>query len=398
MLTTLFATCFLCFLLHTYHLTLHNGLATYQISSSQTVKFRELRVVRPNCSFTVFRQTANNTTDGYLPGDGIWERNSRRELSRFYPSLCSLQHGVKIPSEEATTCLRRQNIRYIVVLGDSNGMRYFTALHWHLSQLPGVKCTPVAQHFVINWTTYEHNMHIIHRCRCGSTNTGRCSIAFKKVGPKLDLIHDWVLQARCNNIEAGSEFSVALEFTMVRYTIETKTSYTRQTGCQPSPDSQVIPATSDTTQRFLFAEFFADPRPDLFIVFANAHDSMPLHDLVSDIDSFADLVDRYVLPPTRLIWLSRIAEDVRRKPKYWREKRYDNGTLTRLQWLDAANRIMYSRMRRRFLDRKNFLLFPDLLQMSKPVLSDFNIDGVHMKSEWYQHVISYILQSICSGE
>jgi len=98
------------------------------------------------------------------------------------------------------------------------------------------------------------------------------------------------------------------------------------------------------------------------------------------------------------LYRSRIAEDVRRKPKYWREKRYENETMTRLQWLDAANRMMYSRMRRRFLNSESFLLFPDLLQMSKPVLDDFNVDGVHMKPEGYRQVMSYILQTICTTE
>ena len=149
--------------------------------------------------------------------------------------------------------------------------------------------------------------------------------------------------------------------------------------------------------QYLLAEFFASPRPDLFLVFGNAHDRQPLRQLVEDVDAFAELVDRHVTAPTRLLWLSRFAEDDRRKPAYWRSYRYENGTMSRLQWLTEANRVVYARMRRRFLrDSGNLFLFPDLLQMSEPVLADFNLDGVHMRSEWYYHVMSYILQALCN--
>lgn len=360
-----------------------------------TVDSSDYHVVRPNCSFSAFRQIAKYTSSGYLSGRGSWKRNSKRKLVRFYPSLCRLQYGMRIPSERVTDCLRRQNVRYIAIIGDSNGMRYFRALHWHLSQLRGVKCAPIGRHVIINWTTYEqNNMYTIHRCNCGSTDSGRCTIVFKTAFLDRRYMRDWVLQAQCH-IDAGN-FLVALEFTLLRKTIEYKDYFMlNRTGCQPGRHEPVIPTISDTSQRFLLAEYFHDPRPDLFIVFGNAHDHMPLRDLIGDLDAFAALIDQYVTPPTRLIWLSRFAEDARRKPEYFRKLEI-NGT--RLQWLDAANRLMYERMRGRFLDKKSLLLFPDLLPMSTAVLDDFNIDGVHMHPDWYQHVMSYILQTLCAGE
>ena len=237
-------------------------------------------------------------------------------------------------------------------------------------------------------------MYLVHRCRCGSADSGRCAIGFRKVANQ---IRDWVMQARCDIGEEDSEFVVVVEFLKLRRTIEKKYSFTHETGCQPGRHEPVVPTSSDTSQKFLLAEFFADPRPDLFMVFGNAHDRMPLRRLVDDIDLFAKLIDQYVIRPTRLIWLSRIAEDDRRKPQKWREMRYENGTLSRLEWLAAANRVMYDRMRQRFLDEDRLLLFPDLLQMSESVLTDFNIDGVHMKPGWYSHVVSFILQSMCTG-
>ena len=348
--------------------------------------------VKPNCSFSAFRLTAKYSPVGYLEGHGTWKRNSAGQLVRFYPAMCNLQYGLEIPGEKVTSCLRGQNTRYIVILGDSNGMRYFNALHWHLSQMRGFNCTPIGKHNVVKWSTYEQkNMHIVHRCRCGAVDSARCTIGFKSIKPNY--FHDWLLQARCL---VNASFSVAIEFVSIRHTMEKKNSFTNVTGCQPSADESVIPTTADTSQRFFLAELFADPRPDLFMVFGNAHDRGSLREISADMDAFAELVDQYLTPPTRLIWLSKLAEDVRRKPEFWRKMRYENATMSLLEYLSAVNRIMYNRMRRRFLDTNKLLLFPDLLPMSEPVLGDYNLDGVHMKPAWYRHTMSYILQSLCT--
>jgi len=217
---------------------------------------------------------------------------------------------------------------------------------------------------------------------------GRCAIL-----PKLPIGHSLCY---VNARETGAKFTVAIERVSLGLTVvPMNKKFRRQSGCQASAHERIIPTTSKTYERFLFDEFFADPRPDVILVFGNAHERMPLRQLVPLIDVFAGLVDRYIRPPTRLIWFSRFAEDVRRKPKRWRRMRYEYGNMTRLQWLDAANRIMYNRTRRRFVDSNSLLMFPDLLQMSEPILDDFNLDGVHMKGEWYLHVMSYILQSLC---
>ena len=133
-------------------------------------------VVRPDCSFAAFRRTAAYDPGGYLRGYGTWERNSRGKIVRFHPAICRLRYGMRIPPNgELTSCLHRQNIRYVVILGDSNGMRYFDALLWHLQRQCGVRCMSMSKNNIVNWTTYERsNMYVLHRCRCGSyTDSGR---------------------------------------------------------------------------------------------------------------------------------------------------------------------------------------------------------------------------------
>lgn len=289
-----------------------------------------------------------------------------------------------------TSCLRSENLRHIVILGDSNGLRYYGTLYSHLKRMRGAHCTSAGIRKVIDWTTYDkEQMQIIHRCRCGAKSSGRCTVVNRDSA-----------QARCQirDAETGNELLVVIELMTVVFAIDLfDNKPTRQkTGCQPSRRDPIVPTTADNFHQYLLAEFFADPVPDLFILFGNAHDRSSLRNFTDGIDEFAAMVDRYVRPPTRLLWMSKFAEDVRRKPTYWRQLRYEYGTMSRLQYLNAANRIMYERMRRRFVDSNTLLMFPDLLPMSEPVLDDYNVDGVHMKGGWYPHVISYILQVLCT--
>jgi len=126
---------------------------------------------------------------------------------------------------------------------------------------------------------------------------------------------------------------------------------------------------------------------------------MTLSQHSANVDQFARLVDQLVSPSTRLVWASRHAEDDTKKPASWRYRRYiqnDGRRLTRLQWLDEANRILYAKMRQRFIDgRRPTLMFPDLLVMSQLALKELNKDGVHMYDAWYQSVVSFIVQSLC---
>ena len=75
---------------------------------------------------------------------------------------------------------------------------------------------------------------------------------------------------------------------------------------------------------------------------------------------------------------------------------YENGTKTVRQWLESANAFKYDAMKERFIKNDRPLMFLDLLTMSLPVLEEWNTDGVHMKPEWYRHVISYLMQTVCN--
>jgi len=152
-----------------------------------------------------------------------------------------------------------------------------------------------------------------------------------------------------------------------------------------------------TSQQFLLKEYLTSSPPDLFALFGNSHDSFRynLREHAMNVRTLADMFDIYLSPNTTLIWTSKPAQYQRRKPAAFKGPIYENGTMDITQWLTAANHIHYRELRNRFVQNGRPLMFLDLYGISASVLTDWNIDGVHMKPVWYKHIISQLLQTLC---
>jgi len=109
----------------------------------------------------------------------------------------------------------------------------------------------------------------------------------------------------------------------------------------------------------------------------------------------AEMIDLYLPPKTKLIWTSKPAEYIAKKPLRFKGSLFENGTMNIIQWLIAANRIHYRELKKRFVENHRPLMFLDLNSIAAPVLANWNIDGVHMQGAWYKHIISHILQTLC---
>ena len=110
---------------------------------------------------------------------------------------------------------------------------------------------------------------------------------------------------------------------------------------------------------------------------------------------FADMLDVYLPAKTRVIWTSKPGQCLLKLCEPLKSFRYESNR-TLLQWLDAANRILYEKMRERFLLNDRSLMFFDLLEMSVPLMTAFAADGLHMNPIWYRHVMSYMMQTLCN--
>jgi hypothetical protein len=95
---------------------------------------------RPYCNFNLFQSHVDSRPDGYLSGAGHWTRLADGTPDRYYPTLCSFPYGQTLPVNRLQQCLETERLRYIVLTGDSNSMRYFRALHDMMSALPNARC------------------------------------------------------------------------------------------------------------------------------------------------------------------------------------------------------------------------------------------------------------------
>jgi len=94
-----------------------------------------------------------------------------------------------------------------------------------------------------------------------------------------------------------------------------------------------------------------------------------------------------------VIWVPSFAEFESRKPPAWANRR-SHGLLA-TDKLDSFNRLLYSRLRDRLVNRTSSTYgFFDLVRVSAERAS-WSLDGVHMDPQWYRLIISYLLQVYC---
>ena len=193
--------------------------ANIGLSATVVKKLRPVEDRQVSCSFDRFRAVARRRPDGYIPGSGTWTRNGTR-IQRFHPSICRLTHGMWIPEDELVTCLHRHRIRYIAIIGDSNGRGYLFNLRRLFSDAPPFKsqrrriaCGPIVRYVGLKYNSYRLSQVLVkHRCPCG----GYCTLQFSK---DMRFVHCDVRQVRCT---IDNVTDVVFEYVTSRYTIDPK--------------------------------------------------------------------------------------------------------------------------------------------------------------------------------
>jgi len=173
---------------------------------------------RATCGFDVFRAVARQRADGYITGSGTWTRNGTH-IERFHPSVCRLRHGKWIPEDKLVKCLRQHRVRYIAIIGDSNGRGYLSNLRRLLSRAPTgsqkrrITCGPIFHHDGLNYSSYRSSQVLVkHRCPCG----GYCTLEFSE---DTRYVHCNVKQVRCR---VDRVTDVVLEYITSWFTIDAK--------------------------------------------------------------------------------------------------------------------------------------------------------------------------------
>ena len=327
----------------------------------------------------------------YFPNEAHW-RNSNASFpdSRFDPGFCRFKYDV-IPPRLLQRCLQQKQMKRIVVIGDSNGSRYFQMLKKILHSI--ANCTTVRSAF--------SDEYFVRRRR-------RRSVTFPKQKPhwRLNGLVECVFLNQSDQISNHNEASVTFPqsvfievITVISFT--DKELSNPHTNCSTDPvngTKQCTKAEPRMLYPTMFGDYFARENnyPDVILMFSNSHDKGTGKNLTktrADMVALRDVIRRYVPRSTALYWFSQLSENDSKKRHEWQIVLYEN-KYTANEMLVRLNRAMYDILRDDF--RKGRIrTFFDLYAMTLAV-PDWSLDGVHLKQDWYSYVLSYWFQTTCS--
>ena len=285
--------------------------------------------------------------------------------------------------ERLRECLVQRNVTTIIVLGDSNGLRYFRATKKLLEQ------------FLICRTLKQEIKYSIP------------DVSYFTKGTKLKA-SDIVVNHRdcggCRSItESCSDNStkINVEYISMEFYLDTEVTTVRnkwQKNCHASSEASYC-RQSNTNQEFILGEYLEDNYPDVLLLFSGNHDKARagLTKIRGDMEYLKMLVKKYVPQQTKVFWFSKITENQQQKQQYWRDLIFDGKWKTN-PFLERLNYELFDVLRTEFMETDwHILPFFDIYDMSLGVL-DWTLDGIHRKAEWYDAVISNWLQTFCDTQ
>ena len=193
----------------------------------------------PLCSVDVIRKYC--IEHNYFLTGGRWFN------STFLPYACRLPFK-DIPKEHLRKCMTRRNITKLVVLGDSNGMRYFSATIRLLEQ--SMKCRtvkvergatmPDVTYFTTGTDLKASDIVVHHRdCRGSKSNAVSCT------NGSLKVYLEYIVM----------EFFLDTEVTTIRN--QWQKNCRKRMGCHQS----------NTNQEFILGEYLVGNYPDVILLF-----------------------------------------------------------------------------------------------------------------------------------
>ena len=281
-------------------------------------------------------------------------------------------------------------MKRIVVIGDSQGNHYFSALKQMLE--PIANCKQLRKDL---WQRYFPR---------------RLRRAAKLQNPKPRKRHNLLFECvfknsseeigRNNDVAASLPKSVLIEFISVISFTDRELPST-PSDCSPAP-VHGAGRCNETQPRMLFPTLFGDyfardkKYPNVILLFSNSHDkghNKPLNTILADIASLRDVVNQYVPRTTAFYWFSHHSENDWRKEKRWRHIIYE-GKYTANEMIITMNRAMYDLLRED-VQSDRLRTFFDLYAMTL-ALRNWSVDGIHFKYDWYKYLMSYWFQTTCS--
>ena len=334
---------------------------------------KSLMTGRPLCSVDVIRNYC--LEHNYFPTGGRWINSS------YFPDLCRFRSN-DITKERLRECLTRRHVTKIVVLGDSNGLRYFLAAKKLLEKF--LKCRKVKI----------------------ETGFSKPDVTYFTKGTKLN-ISDIVVHHRdcggCRSVAGvcrDDTTEINIEYIVMEFFVDTEITTVRnmwKKNCHPSKEAPLC-RQSNTNQEFILKEYLEGSYPDVILLFSGNHDKARsgLSKIRGDMEYLKMLIKTYVPKQTKLFWFTKISENLRQKGNYWRDVRFDGESKTKA-FIKRINVELFDVLRTEFMETGGRILpFFDIYDMSLGVI-DWTIarSGIHRKPKWYDVVLSNWVQTFC---
>ena len=324
-----------------------------------------------------------------FPKGGKWFGLGQREKQTFRPDLCTFEYNSTLPASYFEQCLLKTDFRRFLLFGDSNGDR----LHGHFLnhvKRSGFQCrtgTVKAESEKLKTAAYFASGTYINKGDVKSQKRD-CSSCLSSL-------------TTCVKNSTGTSPEIQLEFLIMNFYLDTEVIRYRKNAlgnCSKAPNRCTF---SNAYQQLTILHYLRRNFPDVIIILGNSHAiwEKDLSLITASMEILKTIVDNTVPKTTPVIWVSGPGEYDQKRPAVWRNVRYGPNHVIADKMVAVINQKLFNVLKnilRR--DGTNSFAFLDLDSMSEQVKSKWSLDGIHMTGMWYQHLVSYLLQSLCSSD
>ena len=302
-----------------------------------------------------------------FPGQGNWAKSG--DSFHFVPTLCTFPY-VTLPSNYLYSCVKEKQVSSVLLLGDSNGRRYYDAFYRTLQKVRRYNCTTVKQ-------VVPYSVMPVAAYYAQGTNISVSDI----------VVHQRDCRS-CNNILSNCTHPTAnpfvLEYLSMEFLIDTEVATSREPHVHQS----------NTYQEFIFDEYLPGTvgyYPDIIVIFGNSHEIFRNNPtkVKNDLKYLLGIIQRSVPQSTKVVWIPVHGH-------YTLKEKYVNW-----EKLAAVNRAWFEILKPHIVRESRTCGFFDLQALSREVLPRWTSgekQGVHLLHVWYDRVVSYLMQTLCNGD
>lgn len=283
----------------------------------------------------------------------------------FKPEDCSFK------DPNISQCLKHRKIKNIVVIGDSQGLRYTRALIG-LFKSQGVKCAQDSQR------SSESPLDFFARKRAKGLKKQLESHA------KQPCTSCYCLQASC------SYHSQPLSVEYFALTLMNESIVVL-----PPHDGSDLEASN--YEEFLLRVYLKDAFPDLVVMFVplNHMKHRSFEEFNASFVDFVKTFKKMQKPSSHIYFITAPAENESRKNSKWKNVKFHGYLGTDKIYLMTKD--LYRLLEPDLLQpHSNFHTFVNLVNASMPLMNT-SPDGIHYGPSWYSAVVSAIFGSMCEG-